>query len=88
LANADVVARASGALRVGLGAVAELQIPPAEIAEAIRRLMNAANVVVKRPAIEAGLGILDAGGDFADGKSLTKEAGLARRSSSPSTKPR
>ncbi len=38
-----------------------------EIAETIRRLMNGANVVVNRPAAEAGLALLDAGGDFADG---------------------
>jgi predicted nucleic-acid-binding protein len=43
------------------------KIPPAEIAEAIRRLMNGANVVINRPAAEAGLALLDAGGDFADG---------------------
>ncbi len=42
-------------------------IPPRDIAEAIRRLMNGANVVVNRPAAEAGLALLDAGGDFADG---------------------
>jgi predicted nucleic-acid-binding protein len=29
--------------------------------------MNGANVVVKRPAAEAGLALLDAGDDFADG---------------------
>jgi predicted nucleic-acid-binding protein len=38
-----------------------------EIADAIRRLTHAANVVVNRPAVEAGLALLDAGGDFADG---------------------
>jgi predicted nucleic-acid-binding protein len=38
-----------------------------EIAEAMRRLMNGANVVINRPAAEAGLAMLDAGGDFADG---------------------
>jgi predicted nucleic-acid-binding protein len=43
------------------------KIPPRDIAEAIRRLMNGANVVVNRPAAEAGLALLDAGGDFADG---------------------
>src|ERR1700733_12643321 len=43
------------------------KIPPAEIAEAIRRLMNGENAVVNRPAAEAGLTVLDAGGDFADG---------------------
>jgi predicted nucleic-acid-binding protein len=41
-------------------------IPPAEIAEAIRRLINGANAMVNRPAAEAGLALLDAGGDFAD----------------------
>ena len=43
------------------------KIPPAEIAEAIRRLMNGANAAVNRPAAEAGLALLDAGGYFADG---------------------
>ena len=43
------------------------KIPSNEIAEAIRRLINGANVVVNRPAAEAGLAMLDAGGDFADG---------------------
>ena len=39
----------------------------ADIAQVIRRLMNAANVVVNRPAAEAGLAFLEKGGDFADG---------------------
>jgi predicted nucleic-acid-binding protein len=43
------------------------KIPPREIAEAIRRLMNSANVVVNRAAAEAGLALLEMGGDFADG---------------------
>ena len=43
------------------------KIPTTEIAEAIRRLINGANVAVNRPAAEAGLALLDAGGDFADG---------------------
>src|ERR1700730_5150264 len=43
------------------------KLPPAEISEAIRRLINGANAVVNRPAAEAGLALLDAGGDFADG---------------------
>jgi predicted nucleic-acid-binding protein len=43
------------------------KISSSEIGEAIRRLMNAANVVVNRPALDAGLAHLDAGGDFADG---------------------
>jgi predicted nucleic-acid-binding protein len=43
------------------------KMPPRDIAEAIRRLTNGANVVVNRPAAEAGLALLEAGGDFADG---------------------
>lgn len=39
----------------------------ADIAAAIRVLLNTSNVVVSRPAAEAGLALLEAGGDFADG---------------------
>lgn len=39
----------------------------ADIAAAIRQLLNTQNVVLNRPAVEAGLLVLDAGGDFADG---------------------
>lgn len=68
LAAADLVA-------LPLAALCELvwvlnkgyQIALPDIAEAIRRLVNSANVVVNRPAAEAGLALLDAGGDFADG---------------------
>jgi predicted nucleic-acid-binding protein len=68
LANAELVA-------IPLPLLCELvwvlsqgyQVPSAEVAEAIRRLMNSANVVVDRAAAEAGLALLDAGGDFADG---------------------
>jgi predicted nucleic-acid-binding protein len=38
-----------------------------DVSTAIHRLMKSANVVMNRPAIEAGLSVLDAGGDFADG---------------------
>jgi len=39
----------------------------ADIATALRTLLNTSNVVVNRPAAEAGLAVLDAGGDFAAG---------------------
>jgi predicted nucleic-acid-binding protein len=39
----------------------------ADVSDAIRRLMRSATVVMNRPAVEAGLSALDAGGDFADG---------------------
>ncbi|MGH6753447.1 type II toxin-antitoxin system VapC family toxin [Hypericibacter sp.] len=68
LAKADVIALALPALCELVWVLSQgYKIPPAEIAEAIRRLMNGANVVVNRPAAEAGLALLDAGGDFADG---------------------
>ena len=38
-----------------------------EMAQAIRTLLAAENVETNRPAADAGLAILDAGGDFADG---------------------
>ena len=38
-----------------------------EVSDAIRRLMKSAHVAMNRPAVEAGLSALDAGGDFADG---------------------
>lgn len=38
-----------------------------DIAAAIRALLAAANVQVNRPAVEVGLSMLEANGDFADG---------------------
>lgn len=42
-------------------------LPVADVASAIRALLAASNVEVNRPAVEAGLALLEAGGDFADG---------------------
>jgi predicted nucleic-acid-binding protein len=39
----------------------------AEITDAILHLFNCHNVSMNRPAVEAGLALLQAGGDFADG---------------------
>ena len=68
LAKAEIVA-------IALPALCELvwvltksyKISAADTAGAVRRLMNSANVVANRPAAEAGLAMLEAGGDFADG---------------------
>ena len=38
-----------------------------EVATTIRDLLDAGNVVLNRPVVEAGLALLEAGGDFADG---------------------
>jgi len=68
LANADVVALALPALCELVWVLLQgYKIPSVEIAEAIRRLIDSANVVVNRPAVDAGLAVLNAGGDFADG---------------------
>lgn len=68
LAEADIVA-------VSLQALCEFawvlnrqyQTAGKDIAAAIRALLDTANVVVNRPAVEAGLSVLEAGGDFAEG---------------------
>ena len=39
----------------------------ADIAAAIRALLATGNVATNRPAVEAGLALLETGGDFADG---------------------
>lgn len=38
-----------------------------EVRHAMLALLNTANVEMNRPAVEAGLAVLEAGGDFADG---------------------
>jgi predicted nucleic-acid-binding protein len=77
-AQAEIAAkwlRSSSLLVVALSALCELvwvlrrvyRFKPAEVADTIRSLTSAANVETNRPAVEAGLVMLDAGGDFADG---------------------
>jgi predicted nucleic-acid-binding protein len=41
--------------------------PAQEVAQSIRSLIDSTNVVTDGPAVEAGLAILDQGGDFTDG---------------------
>ena len=43
------------------------KLPKQDVATAIRALLDAGNVVMNRPVAEAGLALLEAGGDFADG---------------------
>jgi predicted nucleic-acid-binding protein len=38
-----------------------------DIGSAVKALLDTGNVVMNRPAVEAGLAFLEAGGDFADG---------------------
>jgi len=68
LAKADMVALALPALCELVWVLSQgYKIHSTDIAEVIRRLMSSVNVVVNRPAAEAGLALLDVGGDFADG---------------------
>lgn len=68
LANATVVALALPALCELVWVLSQgYRIPSADIGEVIRRLINSDNVELNRPAAEAGLALLAAGGDFADG---------------------
>jgi len=65
----------AGAIAPTLPALCELvwvlsqayKVPTTDITETIPRLTNSANVLVNRPAVEAGLAMLGTGGDFADG---------------------
>jgi predicted nucleic-acid-binding protein len=68
LADAEVIALTIPVLCGLVGVLSRgYRIPGPEIARTIRSLLNAANIEVNRPAAEAGLEVLEAGGDFADG---------------------
>jgi predicted nucleic-acid-binding protein len=67
LRKADIVALTIPTLCELVWVLRGYKIRPSDIAETIRGLLNSANIVVNRSAVEAGLAMLDAGGDFADG---------------------
>jgi predicted nucleic-acid-binding protein len=68
LSSADIVAVSLQSLCEFAWVLArQYQTSPKDISTAIRALLDTANVVINRPAVEAGLAVLDAGGDFADG---------------------
>ena len=74
-AIASAALREADAIAVPLPVLCELvwvlrrayRFADAEISEAIRTLIDANSVRVDRAAAEAGLALLEAGGDFADG---------------------
>ncbi|HWY02194.1 MAG TPA: type II toxin-antitoxin system VapC family toxin [Candidatus Acidoferrum sp.] len=68
LRNASLVAVAVSSLCEFVWVLRSVyRFPPSDIAKAIRALLAAENVEVNRPAIDAGLAVLEEGGDFADG---------------------
>lgn len=72
---ADETLRAASLIAVSLPCLCEFvwvlqkvyRFAPDKIALAIRALLNAKNIVSNHPAVEAGLTLLEAGGDFPDG---------------------
>ena len=67
LRKADIVALTIPTLCELVWVLQGYKIRPSDIADTIRGLLNSANIVVNRSTAEAGLAMLDAGGDFADG---------------------
>jgi predicted nucleic-acid-binding protein len=72
---ADKVLREATVIAVALPCLCEFVwvlrklygLQPSDISTAIKALLAATNVEVNRPAVEMGLSMLEAGGDFADG---------------------
>ena len=68
LADAELIAVATPCLCEFVWVLRRVyDFQPSDVATAIRALLAVANVEVNRPAVEAGLSVLEAGGDFADG---------------------
>jgi predicted nucleic-acid-binding protein len=67
LRKAEIVALPLSALCELVWVFRTYKIELSDIATTMRELINGANIVVNRPAAEAGLAMLNAGGDFTDG---------------------
>ena len=67
LSKAEIVALTIATLCEFVWVLRTYKIEPTDIVATIRNLIDGESVVVNRPAAEAGLALLDAGGDFADG---------------------
>ena len=67
LSEAELIALSITTLCELVWVLRSYKIESSDIAEALRGLVNGANIVVNRPVAEAGLAQLNAGGDFADG---------------------
>ena len=67
LSKAEIIALTIATLCEFVWVLRTYKIEPTDIVATIRNLIDGESVVVNRPAAEAGLALLDAGGDFADG---------------------
>ncbi len=65
LRDAEIIAVSPGLLvRIRLGAARLYKFEQQDISAALEALLNAASVAVNRPAVDAGLAVFKAGGDF------------------------
>ena len=67
LGKADMVALTIPTLCELVWVLRSYRIPSSDIARTLRGLLDGANIAMNRPAAEAGLAVLETGGDFADG---------------------
>ncbi len=67
LGKANIVALTIPTLCELVWVLRSYKIQSSDIAGTLRGLLDGTNVVVNRPAAEAGMAVLEAGGDFADG---------------------
>ena len=67
LSKVEIIALTIATLCEFVWVLRTYKIELTDIAATIRNLIDGESVVVNRPAAEAGLALLDAGGDFADG---------------------
>ncbi|MES2193950.1 MAG: type II toxin-antitoxin system VapC family toxin [Pseudomonadota bacterium] len=67
LDTADMVALTIPTLCELVWVLRSYRIQSSDIATTLRGLLDGTNIVVNRPAAEAGMAVLEAGGDFADG---------------------
>jgi predicted nucleic-acid-binding protein len=68
LANATLIAIALPCLCEFVWVLIKVyKFKTSDVVDALRALLAASNVELNRPAVEAGIAILEAGGDFADG---------------------
>ncbi|WP_208436946.1 type II toxin-antitoxin system VapC family toxin [Bartonella taylorii] len=72
---ASKILREASLIAISLSCLCELvwilrrgaRLSKEDVAGMLRDLLATSNIVMNRPAVEAGLAILEAGGDFADG---------------------
>jgi len=62
-----------------VGALAQCQLSKQDVAQSIRDLLDAGNVSMNQPAVRAGLSVVEAGRDLADGVIALDRSVVGRR---------